>query len=339
MTDSTTRKATIYDVAKDAGVSVASVSRVLDGRASVSADVQKRVKESIKRLQYVPNKVARNLARSQTDIIGLIVTKIENPFFGALAKAVESPAQEKGYTLILSNTDGDPKRERKALNEMAKEQVAGIIWVPSLDPANKPFATAMGVEIPIVTIDDQCEGCDSVRVDHLEGTRQIISHLQRLGHRHIAYAGGPTPKQGHFRSVMSASIDQETVSRYVFDHHDYNSWVDLCDAILHTDPRPTAVWAHNDQAAMRLYDAMEALAVSIPNDISVVGYDNTDLALALRPRLTSVAQSSTELGSQAFHVLKRRIDEKNMPLIHVSLQPQLIIRESTGPKAVEPWPK
>jgi LacI family transcriptional regulator len=329
MTCNSDRRATIYDVAKDAGVSVASVSRVLEGRANVSADMKKRVLESVHRLQYVPNKMARNLARQRTETIGLIITNIENPFFGSLAKTIDLLAQDTGYTLILSNTDGEPERELNVFSEMAKQQVAGIIWVPSLNQKNKPLATEMSNDIPLVTIDDQCEGCASVCVDHMNGIRQILNHLEQLGHRHIAYVGGPNPKERYFRDLLSKSMGIDDVSRYVFDHHHYTSWVDLCVDVLKAEPRYTAIWAHNDLAALRIYEAMEELSVSIPDEISIVGYDDTELAIALRPRLTSVAQSSAEIGWQAFQVLHRRIKQSSTDLAHISLQPQLIVRDST----------
>ena len=329
---------TIRDVASHAGVSVATVSRVINNSPhKVHRATRQRVLRTVSRLGYHPNVVAQGLRRGTSRSIALIVPDISNPFFPAIARGVEDVARRHGYALVLGNTDDDAERERAYLDILRKRWVDGVLFA-SAGGDDRPLRAlrAGGVPALLIARDVADVAIDTVVVDSFAGVRQATSHLLRLGHRRIAYIGGPD----------SLSVARERLRGYRQALRDFNVRPDPslivagdfrvdggCAAVRRLLARRrafTAVVAANDLTAIGAMEVLRAAGRRIPDDVAVVGFDDIPFAAFVDPPLTTVAQPTYRLGALAMERLLALMNGEAVTTRRIVLAPQLVVRRSCG---------
>jgi LacI family transcriptional regulator len=330
---------TMADVAARAGVSVATVSRALSGDGGqVSAAVLERVQAAAEELGYYPNNLARNMRSGTSRIFGLVISDISNPFFTAVARGAEDAAQRHGYSLILSNTDENPEREAAALGVMTAERVAGII-IATTNENGEALRRSVAMGTAIVAVDRRIQGlaADSVAVDNEGAAHEAVSHLIRLGHQRIAFAGGPpdvhTSRErlrGYERAHRDArlEIDPALVTQGTFREV---SGLSLTRGLLDLPEPPTAIFSVNNLTTIGVLRALREAGCQIPDEISVLGFDDIPTAELLHPPLTVIRQPTYRMGFRAVELLLGRISEPNAPVQEVMLTGNLVVRGSTGP--------
>ncbi len=330
--------ATLRDVARRAGVSIATVSYVLNGTRPVSPEVEARVWEAVATLRYRPNRLARGLRRKRTHVLGLIVPDSANPFFAEIARGLEDLSFAHDYSVILCNSDGDPVKEQRYLGVLIEQQVDGIALVSACaTPVHLAVLRERG--IPFVVVDRDLPGleADCVLADNFQGGYLATRHLLERGHQRIACIAGPsdlTPSadraRGYWKAMEEAGIEPLKIwirrgdFRAESGYHVARDFLSLPPAI-----RPTAIFACNDLMAIGAMRAIGEAGLSIPHDIALVGFDDIVLASYVIPPLTTVAQPTYEMGRLAGELLLRRIQTRSGPSARYLLPVRLIVRHST----------
>ena len=329
--------ATIRDVAKRARVSPATVSRVLNGRPEVDPILAERVRRAAAALAYRPNRAARELRANRRHAFGLILSDIENPFFGTLTGAIEEVAYANGFSLILCNAGEDSERERLHADFLQAERVAGVI-IATTDERRGRAAVAMLVAhgIPVVAVDRRIRGVtvDTVTVDNVGGARIAARHLLEDGHTRIGFISGPTAvspgrdrRLGFEMSLREAGIRARRELVRTGDFR-YGSGRRETDALLSLASPPTAIIASNNLMTMGALAAVHARGLRVPDDVAIVGFDDVPWAPELDPALTTVAQPTPDEGRSAAELLLRRIADPQAPYQTLVLDPSLIVRAS-----------
>ncbi len=336
-TRTTSNSITVKDIAKEAGVSVATVSRVLNGRDTVDAELRDRVQHVVQLLDYRPNRLARNLRTNSTKVIALVVPDIQNPFFVSVARGIEEVALREGYTLLVCNTDDDPQREKNYFEVLRDETVAGII-VCSADERLSSAAVneALAQGIAVVALDRQIEGTqvDTILSDNFGGSRRAVSHLLDLGHRRIGLVAGPdrfAPGRERRLGYEQAFHDHGLpIDRSLIKVTDYSreSAEVSTNELLDLQEPPTALFLSSGVSALGALVAVNLRSLRIPNDISFVVFDDLDWTTAYSPPLTAVAQNTRYLGITAAQAIFRRIAGEQDPAQERRLMTQLHLRNS-----------
>lgn len=328
--------ATISQVAERAGVSVTTVSHVINETRFVSSAVRERVQQAMDELGYRPNALARSLRRGETHTLGLILPDSSNPFFAEVAQNIEVAAFEQGYNVILCNAQGEPSKERLYLDVLQKRQVDGLILL-STGEDGESLSRALHRDIPIVMVDRDLPTADAdvVLVDNRLGAAIAIDHLLHLGHRRIGCISGPshiTPSarrvSGYRDSLAGAGIafDETLVVRG--DFHPESGRAGAL-ALLNRPDRPSAIFACNDLMAIGAVRAACELGFSVPEDVSVVGFDDIQLASYVTPPLTTVVQPKAGMARTAVHLLFERMADRSLPVRRQVLSPALVARASS----------
>ncbi|MBX5199358.1 LacI family DNA-binding transcriptional regulator [Rhizobium sp. NZLR10] len=326
---------TIKDVAEYAGVSVGTVSRVLSGEAAVKPVLREKVSAAISALGYRPNVTARALRTSKTDVIGLVVPDITNPFFAQLAASVERAALECGHSLMLASSHDDREAEQSHVFAFLDRSVRGIIVVASSDGSGLPLEGA----VPIISLDRRFGTFPLVSTNHAQAAALIADHLYGLGHRHIAYIAGPPDteagrmrKEGFVSRIDLFGKTGEAVELEIaYGKFDYESGEKVARDLLSRPPqdRPTAIAAASDQQAIGALRAARDLKIDVPRKLSVTGFDDISLANLVVPRLTTIRQPADTLARRAVSLLLEEPPGKGDEMIDGSL----IVRGSSGPCA------
>jgi LacI family transcriptional regulator len=334
----------IKEVAREAGVSTATVSHVINNTRYVSDAVRARVLKAIEQCRYYPNAHARSLASGRSRIIGLVISDIVNPFFPELVKAIEAAAFERGYDVVLSNTNYDTERTSHYVQRFIERKVAGVAVMTS-EMDKKLVDELAQREVPVVFLDVGEPGLhmNNLRVDYDEGIEQAILHLVALGHRRIAFIGGNTNLRSSrrrleaFRKTMR-QLFPDAPEMIFYGNFKIEGGQRAASEILAT-PRanlPTAVICANDLTAIGAISEFEAAGLSVPRDISIVGFDNIAFAALTKPALTTVNLPLNELGRRAIEVLIRSVEDAEQQGIEIRIPTNLIIRQSTAPARVQP---
>ncbi|OWV87488.1 LacI family transcriptional regulator [Rhizobium sp. R635] len=324
---------TVKDVAEHAGVSVGTVSRVLSGEAAVKPMLREKVNDAISALGYRPNVTARALRTSRTDVIGLIVPDITNPFFAQLAASVERAALERGHSLMLASSHDDREAEQSHVLAFLDRSVRGIIVVASsAGPGLHLEAT-----VPVISLDRRFGAFPLVSTNHAQAAALIADHLYELGHRHIAYiAGPPDTEAGRMRREgFVGRIDRfgktgEPVELEIaYGKFDYESGERIARDLLSRPPqdRPTAIAAASDQQAIGALRAARDLKIDVPRKLSVTGFDDISLANLVVPRLTTIRQPADMLARRAVGLLLEDPSDRRDEMVDGSL----VVRGSSGP--------
>jgi LacI family transcriptional regulator len=327
--------ATIYDVAQQAGVSAATVSRVLNGHPSVDPQLAERVRAAVEELDYRPNALARNLRRSRTSLWAVIISDVGNPFFTSLVRGVEDVAQSSGYSVVLCNSDEDPEKEANYVTVALAEQMAGVIVSPSGQAEGVKRLLDAGT--PVVLIDREVPGVnvDSVLVDNEHGAAEATTHLIASGYQRIGCITGPATLstaerrlRGYRQALTDAgrTYDEALVRHSDFrEHGGYESMASLLDA----DVKPDAVFVANNLMAVGALECLVARNVSVPDEMGIVGFDDLPWADLVRPALTTVGQPTYELGRTAAQLLAERIGEAEKSPSTVVLKTELHVRATS----------
>lgn len=326
---------TIYDVAKHAGVSPATVSRVLNGHR-VDPALAQRVNQATAELGFRRNAVARNLRRSRTTLWAVIISDIGNPFFTSLVRGVEDAAQAAGYSVVLCNSDEDLKKEADYASVAVSEQMAGVIISPSSERSSD-VDSLLEARIPVVTIDRSIRGVkiDSVRVDNAQGAAEATAHLLAGGYRRVACITGPrratTASQRlkgyeHAHREAHLAVDPQLVR-----HADFRQQggYDAMSALLSLPVRPDAVFVANNLMTVGALACLTDHGIGIPDGMGVVGFDDIPWAQLIRPTLSVVKQPTYEVGQTAGHLLIQRIAQPSRPPSTVILPTSLSIGHSS----------
>jgi LacI family fructose operon transcriptional repressor len=326
----------IKDVADAAGVSTATVSRVLGNKPHVREEVKKHVLAVVKKLNYQPNRVAQSLRSNTSKILALVIADIENPFFQRVSRAVEDTAQEFGYNVILCNTDEDPVKEKRYLDLLRVENVAGIIIAPTLQGLTHYKAT-YSHNIPMVMIDRHANNfdVDNVLIDNISSAYNITTHLIEHGYKHIAGvfgAGSTTGRErceGFLKAFKDKNIkpDRQLIA-YVDAKEEDGENIAL--QLINHSKRPDAIFTSNSLLASGIIQAIHKCNLSIPNDIAFASFDDTSWAKLIDPPLTVIEQPTYEIGRTAAELLVKRIDDPSRSHREVILKTKLIIRNSCG---------
>lgn len=329
--------ANIYDVAKEAGVSIATVSAVINESAYVSPKLKRRVEEAIRLLDYKPNLLARGLAKRESHTIGMIVTDVANPFFPEVVRGAQDAAQEKGYTLLLASSDDDPDKERQYLDLFLAKRVDGIILTKA--PGRLPEAIKAGLEAtetPLVQLIRTIPGfkTDVVVADDTGAAFEAASHLLRLGYRRIGMVtgvrGASTTRRrlaGYRKALQEWGIDFDRSLVVAGDYRvdsGYTAGLDLLRA------RPDAAFVSNYLMAVGFMKALEQYQMRCPEDLGVVTCDDYPWMDSFSPRLTTIEFRKYELGATAARVLIDRIMDRERPIETLQLRNVMCIRESCG---------
>jgi len=327
---------TIKDVANEAKVSVSTASRVINDSGYVSDEARAKVKKAIKTLGYVPNSIVRSLKQRQTFSIGLIVADIGNPFFAELAQAVERAARERGYSVLLINTDGKSHQERAGVELLIAKQVDGIIWYsPINENLVKLVTTRTDVQVVVITGKQDHLGHHTIHIDDQLGAYEAVKHLVQLGHTRIGYIAEPEdpmfPQErlaGYKKALQDAGlvITNDLIVRGTYQE---GSGLQAMEILLDLPNPPTAVFCANDLMAIEALQYVRKVGKQVPEDIAIVGFDNTKLARIHGIDLTTVAQPIYEMGKEGAKLLISGVDSP-VTSRDILLRPTLIIRKSCG---------
>ena len=329
--------ATIKDVAALAGISYTTVSHVLNKTRPVSEPVRLKVEEAIARLDYVPSAVARSLKAKSTATIGLLVANSLNPYFAELARGIEDYCERNNYCVILCNCDDDPDKQRSYLRVLLEKRVDGLVVASAGGDAGLASGLA-GVRTPMVIVDRSLEGIDAdlVRIDHEQGAYLATRHLLDLGHRAIACIGGPAitsvahmRKAGYLRALSEAGVTPNDDWMIESDFSCTGGY-EAAGRLLSGD-RPSAIFACNDMMGIGVLRAAAERHIRVPEQLSVIGFDDVQMSRYVYPALTTVGQSILQLGETAAQVLLRRIATPQQAVEQLIVAPSIVLRESTGP--------
>lgn len=325
----------IQEVAKRANVSVATVSRVLNNNPYVKEETRARVAKVIKELNYSPNLSGRILRRNETETILVLLNTISNPFFSKAVTGIRHIADKMGYLIMICNTEADIKKEVEFLNLLRYRQADGAIIITQ--EMDQKGLEEIDANFPIV----QCfEYHDSsklsyVSIDNERAAYEAVSYLISIGHKNIGFVGCdssyPSAKQreqGYVSALKEAKIELND-SLMIRGNYGFKSGYECGKKFMELDQRPTAIFAISDMQAIGVIRALKNCGVRVPEDISVVGFDNIAFSEIYDPSLTTVSQPAYKIGSRAMSLLVSRIKDEKYKTQHILLKHNLIIREST----------
>ncbi|MDU9389447.1 LacI family DNA-binding transcriptional regulator [Pseudomonas sp. zfem002] len=330
--------ATIKDVAALAGISYTTVSHVLNKTRPVSEPVRLKVEAAIAELDYVPSAVARSLKARSTATIGLLVPNSVNPYFAELARGIEDACERNGYCVILCNSDDDPQKQRSYLRVLLEKRIDGLV-VASVGEDRDLLDSLSRVRTPMVIVDRALEGvnADLVRIDHEQGAYLATRHLLDLGHTDIACINGPEGTSvaklrlaGFLRAMTEAGVTPREGRVVSSDFTSLGGYGAAAQLLSHQ--RPTAIFAGNDMIGMGVLRAAAERNITVPGELSVIGFDDIQMCQYVYPALTTVGQSIRELGEMAASLLLRRVSGQEVGLVEQRIvAPKIVLRESTAP--------
>jgi LacI family transcriptional regulator len=328
---------TIYDVAREAGVSMATVSRVVNNNPNVKPQTRKKVFEAIERLGYRPNAVARGLASKKTTTVGVVIPDISNPIFAEVARGIEDIANMYHYNIILCNADKRKEKEIRVINTLLEKQVDGLLFMGGIvtDEHLQAFKTS-SVPVVLCATADEKKTMPSVDIDHEGAAFDAVSELLREGHRDIAMitgtlqdpANGYARYQGYKRALESAGIPVR--EEYVrVGNYRYESGMEAAKYFLGMAKRPTAIFSATDEMAIGAIHAIQDAGLRVPEDISLISIDNIRMASMVRPQLTTVAQPMYDIGAVSMRLLTKLMNKDQVEQSQVVLPHEVIRRSST----------
>ncbi len=332
-------KVTIHDIARLAGVSKSTVSAVLNDNPLIKDETKARVREAMKKLDYRPNELARALARKQTKTIGLIIKEIDNPYFARITSGVYDYANKEGYTVLLGSSELKPLQEQETLNVLLSKKVDGLIISSLRD--NGGFSHLLELKrrnVPFVLLDTiDMLPTNGVDVDNVQVGFLAVDFLLQKGHRRIGYLAGPDHSLHSVQRLQGYKMAHNRHGTPVQDAYVVPAGSYIEDGFragktlteMPATTRPTAVYCFNDQVALGAISSLRKAGIKIPEDIAVVGTDDTPLATAAFPPLTTIHIPIYEIGRRAAALLMKQIQQKENPLNEkIVLEASLVERDS-----------
>ncbi|WP_022942502.1 substrate-binding domain-containing protein [Psychromonas hadalis] len=328
--------ATIKDVAKHAGVSTSTVSHVLNKTRYVSADIIERVMKGVDELNYTPSALARSLKLKNTRTFGMLVTTSTNPFFAEVVKGVERRCYEQGYNLLLCNTEGDLTRLDFNIDMLLQKQVDGLLLMSDEIASQNLDIFARHKPVPTVILDSGEANfpCDKIHDNSQHGGYLATRHLIDNGHTQIGCISGPRDKKatfarftGYLQAMQEANLEVNE-TWYAFGNFECEGGKQAFETIYATGELPTALFVCNDMMAMGVISAADNCGVGVPEDLSIIGYDDIKLAKYICPALTTIHQPKFNLGQMAFDTLLDKVKTGREESVEINLAPTLVIRDS-----------
>jgi LacI family transcriptional regulator len=329
----------IRDVARRAKVSTATVSRTINQVATVDSQMAKRVWKAIEELGYYPNRSARTLVSGRSHVFGLIVSEITNPFFPEIVQTFETLAVEQHYEILLTSTIHDPKRMELAVRRMIESRVDGVaILTFGMEETLLEHLRYRNLPLVFVDIGPKAPRVSNIRVDYADGIRQAVQHLAALRHERIAFITGPL----RLKSAMARKIGFETAMReiglpvrsgfMVEGDHRLEGGKKALQILSELRERPTAIMCSNDMTAIGVMREAFELGIKVPDDLSVVGFDDIRIAEFMTPPLTTIQMSQSELAKLAFEALLKEVqrDTPSPDGTEYVLKTRLVLRNSTS---------
>jgi DNA-binding LacI/PurR family transcriptional regulator len=328
----------IKDVAQLAGVSTATVSHVINNTRFVSEEVRLKVRAAIEALNYTPNVHARSLASGHSRIFGLIISDISNPFFPELIKSIEEKASAHGYDIILANTNYDPLRIAGAVRRMLEQNVRGVaIMTSEMDVSLSKRLADKQVALVFLDVGQVGPHMSNIVVNYEKGIREGVEHLLALGHRHIAYISGPAHlksaarRRAAFSKIMKKHQSSLRTTPFIYEGDFQAGGGQRAAAeILRLRPMPTAIISANDLMALGALRELKSAGLRVPQDISVIGFDDISFAALAETRLTTIVIPRAEIGEAAIEALLHTIKAEDNMGSEFKISTHLVARESTG---------
>jgi LacI family transcriptional regulator len=335
-------KITIKDVAKEAGVSIATVSRVLNKKDKVKNSTRKKVSEAIQKLNFNPDQTARTMINKETKSVGLLVPHLSNEYWATVSEVIQEELWQAGYTVMLCTTatwNNPVEREIAFLKNFIQRKVDGIIYSTLSDfrsTANPEVTDLLHYNIPVVTYDQHVPGISQVHGDHMRGALEAVNHLMKLGHENIGYIGGPLLNPDRELGYRNAhTINGLTINESLIKRGSptFQFGSQAMKELLNEKGMFSAIFCGNDLIAIGAMQCLENEGIRIPEDVAVVGYDDIDMSGMVKPSLTTVRQPIREMGTAAVDLLINAIENKD-PVKHsprnLVYQMELIVRDSCG---------
>jgi DNA-binding LacI/PurR family transcriptional regulator len=329
---------TMNEVAKEANVSVATVSRVINGTGGVSKKLEQRVLAAMEKLHYHPSTLARSFKMQQTQMVGIIIPLLDHPFFSRLAQVMEQELFANNYRSIVCNTEENQSREQEYIELLMRQRIDGVIINSAV--ANIDYLGELEAQnIPAVLIDRNVQQfeCSKVFSDNSLGGYLGMNYLLELGHRHIGIVAPfsfAQPMQHRIRGVREAMAEwglKENSEMFIMSNDpSFEMGINAGIYFAQLEPRPTAIYALTDVTAVGVMHGLRRMNLSIPDDVSVMGYDNIPLSAYIMPTLSTVSQPITAMGKTAVEILLRHIQNPELAPEKAVLPTELIIRESTA---------
>ena len=326
---------TIRDVAKLAGVAPITVSRVINDEGYFTEETRQKVEAAVRELDYIPNSLGPSLRSKRTQTLAFVVSDIANPFWTTVARGVEDAANKRGYHIIIGNTDESNEKQEEYLLFLMKKQVDGFLFVPvSYNSSN----TLQKRKIPFVVLDRRFPSnqVDSVRCDSVRGALDLTKHLIDLGHRHIAIITGRQDHttasdrvEGYLAALKTANITD--IQQIYWGEYTQQAGYENTVKIINSTPRPTAIFAANNFIAIGMMRALRDANIRVPEEISVVTFDDLPAAITIDPFFTVAAQPAYEMGQKATELLISRLDgDAAHEYQEIVLPVEIIVRKSSG---------
>lgn len=328
----------IKDIAREAGVSTATVSHVINQTKYVTDETKEKVQQAIEKFNYQPNAHAQMLAKGRSNIIGLLVSDISNPFFPEIVKGIEAAVNDLGFNLILLNTNYDAKRAIENVRRLIQLKVAGIIFMTAeFDSAFIDEVAGKKISVVFHDLGKVDENMSNVSLDYATGIQEAVDHLVSLGHENIAHIAGSSRiysgevrKQAFLDAMRSHFPDSQSPKVYEGNFRLEGGRL-AASEILAEDALPTAVVVANDLMALGAMQEFKAAGLSVPKDVSIVGFDDITYASLASPPLTTIVSPRLEIGRRAVEALMLTLDKPHQPGAEILIRTHLIIRGSTAP--------
>ncbi|MFD2831164.1 LacI family DNA-binding transcriptional regulator [Corticicoccus populi] len=335
--------ATIYDVAQKSNVSIATVSKVINNKGGVGEKTRKRVLEAMAELDYHPNLAASVLMGKNTKTIGLLIPDLANPYFSEIAKSIEDRAHNYGYNIIICSTEYIYQKERKYISLLKQKNVDGFIFVSGFENSEQ-ISKLLEEKFPLIAVtrDFPMLTINSVGVDNYRGGYQAGHHFIQNGHENILIIGydvwSNRERIRGFKDALSDSGREYNLHSHIMDQiegdHYENGYTGIQQG-MEKDMNITAVFAGNDLLAVGAVRGLKELSLSVPEDVSIIGFDNSKITRVIDPPLTTIAQPIQELGEKVMDMIIENIQNKDMRKRKEVLLPELVVRESVFDRTIE----
>lgn len=327
---------TMREVAQRAGVSPATVSRVLNKTHYIAEETERRVLDVVGQMKYFKNVHARRLATGQSDLFGLVISEIANPYFPELIRGFQSIAWDRGFDVLLCNTQYDIPRTQAIMQKLRESDVRGVaIATSSIERAMISELTDAGIGVVFCNLNPPERFVSTISIDYQRGVSEAIEHVVGLGHRRAAIIAGPEANRTAvmIKRALVKGLQKHglILSCLVNSSYGVDAGASAVRAVLSSQERPTVIFCGSDLIAMGAMSALERFRVEIPDDISVIGIDDIPFAFLARPPLTTIRVPRERVGVVAFEALEKMLKKKRHQGADHYVETELVVRSSTGP--------